>query len=180
VIGTLIEDSRRSLRTDRASVFTVFSAFVRNYGFRIIVYHRIAHMFRRRGWRVAAGFLHRRGCLLGADIHPDAKVGSGLCLPHPYGIVIGHGVRIGCRARILQGVTVGGVSGRKRSDGSSQPYIGDDVILGAGAKILGPVSIGDRVRIGANAVVLQDIPSDCNAAGVPARILAHKERGERA
>ena len=98
----------------------------------------------------------------GAEINPFAHIDAGLCLMHSVGIVIGPEVRIGRNVRIYQGVTLG--------DGSrpGQPTIGDDVVIGAGAAILGGVTIGDRVFIGANAVVTHDVPDDSVATGAPA------------
>jgi serine O-acetyltransferase len=91
-------------------------------------------------------------------------------------VIIGSKTRIGQRAYILQGVTLGGAGGKSRPDGSTQPHVGDDVLIGAGAKILGPVNVGSRVIIGANAVVADDLPDDCVAVGVPARIVRLKGR----
>ena len=172
MFSAILEDARMARRRrPQASARTVLAAWLTSRGFRIALNHRMAHAIHLRGWRLAAGILHRLGCRLGADIHPAATIGPGLHLPHPYGIVIGHGVRLGARVRVLQGVTIGGASGRKRADGSSQPSVGDDAVLGAGAKILGPVSIGGQTRIGANAVVTHDVPAHAIAAGIPARVI---------
>jgi serine O-acetyltransferase len=100
-----------------------------------------------------------------------AEIGPGLSLPHPYDIVLIPDCKIGARVSIYQGVTIGIVSG-KTKDGRTSPVIGDDVMLYTGAKILGPVTIGNHVTVGANSVVLTDIPDNTNAAGVPARIIS--------
>ncbi|WP_420809258.1 serine O-acetyltransferase [Acidipropionibacterium jensenii] len=103
--------------------------------------------------------------LTGAEVRGTADIGPGFVVVHSSGIVIGEEVVIGSNVRIYQGVTLG--------DGSrnGQPHLGDNVFLGAGSKILGGVVIGNNVRVGANAVVLTDVPDDCTAVGVPARII---------
>ena len=105
--------------------------------------------------------------LTGADLAWTAEVGPGLVLFHPTGVVWGRGVQIGAGAKIQQGVTVGGQDGL-RADGF--PRIGDDVRLGAGCRVLGPVRLGSGVTVGANAVVLRDAPDDATLIGVPARL----------
>jgi serine O-acetyltransferase len=105
----------------------------------------------------------------GADIAWSARIGPGLVLWHPTGVVIGSGVVIGRDARVQQGITLGAARSRSGEDGD--PELGDDVYVGAGARVLGPVRVGDRARIGANAVVLTDVPAGASAVGVPARIV---------
>jgi len=107
--------------------------------------------------------------ITGADIAWSARIGPGLVLWHPTGVVIGSGVVIGREARVQQGITLGAARSRTGQDGD--PVLGDDVYLGAGARVLGPVRVGDRARIGANAVVLTDVPDDASAVGVPARTI---------
>lgn len=103
-----------------------------------------------------------------SDIGLEARLGSGLMLPHPNGIVIHEDARIGDDCMIMQQVTVGMI------DEGEVPTIGDRVYIGAGAKIIGKLTVGDGARIGANAVVMSDVPPNCTAVGIPARII---ERG---
>jgi serine O-acetyltransferase len=110
--------------------------------------------------------------LTGADLAYQAEIGPGLVLYHPTGVVIGPGCRIGARATIMQGATLGSdaVTG---GDGAS-PVIGDDVFIGPGAAVFGGVELGDRVRVGANSVVTESFAADVVIAGAPARVVGHR------
>jgi serine O-acetyltransferase len=119
---------------------------------------RVWAVLRYRFWSVVTG----------AEIPLNCQIGGGLLIPHPNGIVIHHGVRIGVNCMIHQQVTIGLI------DTSGLPVIGGHVDIGAGAKILGAVTIGDHAKIGANAVVLCDVPAGATAVGIPARILPRR------
>jgi len=130
---------------------------------RAVIYYRLGQGLARRRLLPLAYWLESRAIRgSGAEISPLAEIGPGLTLQHSVGIVIGPQVRIGTRAMIYQGVTLG--------DGSTpgQPQIGDDVLIGAGAAVLGGVQVGHRVVIGAHAVVTRDLPDDVVAVGSPA------------
>lgn len=105
--------------------------------------------------------------LTGADIPPTAKFGPGLMILHPAGVVVSGGVEAGARARLHSGAVLGFQTAGRNERGV--PTLGDDVMIGVGAKVLGPVKVGDRVKVGANAVVLEDVPADTSVVGVPAR-----------
>jgi len=126
-----------------------------------IVLYRASHRLWRRGWETAAEVLWRINVFLtGADIHPGAQIGGGLRLTHTSGLVIGKGVRIGDNVTLLHGVTLGG-SARGWFDGTYEdgfPEIGDETEIMAGAKVLGPITVGRRCFIGANAVLARDLP----------------------
>lgn len=109
----------------------------------------------------------------GADIQLNSNIGGGLAIPHPFGIVIHPKAKIGVNCHLQQGVTIG-------HRGSGVPTIGNDVYIGAGACILGPITVGDGAMIGANAVVLDDVPSEAVAVGVPAVIKPRKRQYEAA
>ncbi len=127
-------------------------------GFQAVVLHRVAHAFRRRGIPFFGPFFARLCLFLtGVDISPTAVIGPGLYVSHGVGLVIGGGVRIGERAFFLGSVNVGAPSQARLDE---MPILGDDVFVGAGARLLGRIAIGDRVFIGANAVVTRDVPSD--------------------
>jgi serine O-acetyltransferase len=103
----------------------------------------------------------------GVEIHPAAKIGRRLVIDHGMGIVIGETTEIGDDCLLYQGVTLGGTG---KDQGKRHPTLGNNVMVGSGAKVLGPFKVGDNSRIAANAVVLKEIPPDCTAVGVPARI----------
>lgn len=136
-------------------------------GFQAVVLYRLAHGLRSRGIPVLGPFLARLSLFLtGVDISPAAMIGPGLYVAHGVGLVVGGGVRIGGRAFLLGGVNLGAPSQARLRD---MPELGDDVFVGAGARVLGPIRVGSRVMIGANAVVTRDVPDDCKvvpAAGV--------------
>lgn len=130
-------------------------------------YHR-AHWFYMRKWYTIARIISQRARhKTGIEIHPGAQIGKGLFIDHGMGVVIGETTVIGDNCLLYQGVTLGGTG---KDKGKRHPTLGDNVMVGAGAKILGPICIGDNVKVAANAVVLKDIPGNCTAVGVPARI----------
>jgi serine O-acetyltransferase len=132
--------------------------------------HRISHWLWNRGARVAARTLAELTRILtGVDIHPGATLGAGLFIDHATGVVIGETAEVGEDVMIYHGVTLGG-SGR--DTGKRHPTIGDRVVIGAGAKVLGAIKIGDDSRIGANAVVVKEVPSSAVVVGVPGQIIS--------
>jgi serine O-acetyltransferase len=135
-----------------------------------LAFHRLAHfLFALRLPFVPRLLSQVARFLTGIEIHPGATVGPGLFIDHGMGTVIGETAIVGSDVLLYHGVTLGGVDGRP---GRRHPLLGDRVVVGAGAKILGALVIGDDARIGAQAVVLVDVPAGATAVGVPARILA--------
>lgn len=131
---------------------------------------RAVRSYQRGGWagRKISVLSHRFWSVVSAaDIPVNSRIGRGLLIPHPQGIVINPEARIGERCLIFQQVTIGTIGGKRGA-----PVIGSNVDIGAGAKILGPVNIGDGAKIGANAVVLSDVPPGSVAVGIPAKVLA--------
>jgi serine O-acetyltransferase len=142
-------------------------------GFHSLLFHRFAHWT----WKKRIPFFPRAlsqfaRFLTGIEIHPGATIGSGLFIDHGMGVVIGETAEIGESVTLFQGVTLGG-TGKQR--GKRHPTIGSHVVVGAGAKVLGPISIGDYVKIGANSVVLQDVPDHSTVVGIPGRIVRIKD-----
>jgi serine O-acetyltransferase len=113
--------------------------------------------------------------LTGIEIHPGAKIGRGVFIDHGMGVVIGETAIVGDYAVIYQGATIGGTG---KEIGKRHPTLGENVVVGAGAKVLGNIQIGNNVRIGAGSVVLRDVPSDCTVVGIPGRIISRKKQVE--
>lgn len=144
-------------------------------GFHALLAYRISHWLKVHGvpfFPRAISQLAR--WLTGIEIHPSAKIGTGFFIDHGMGVVIGETAEIGDYVTLFQGVTLGG-TGKER--GKRHPTLGNHVVVGAGAKILGGIKIGDNVKIGANSVVLKNVPGNSTVIGVPARII--KSQGER-
>jgi serine O-acetyltransferase len=132
--------------------------------------HRLAHRLWHRGHGLAARLVSVVvRAWTSVDIHPGATIGEGLFIDHALGVVIGETAEIGTDVTIYQGVTLGGTSLER---GKRHPTIGDRVTIGAGAKVLGPVTVGSGSRIGANAVVVRDVPPDSVVVGVPGQVIA--------
>lgn len=142
-------------------------------GFHALLFYRIAHWL----WRKRVPFFPRAlsqfaRFLTGIEIHPGATIGAGLFIDHGMGVVIGETTEIGDNVTLFQGVTLGG-TGKQR--GKRHPTIRNHVVVGAGAKVLGPIMVGDYVKIGANSVVLQDVPDHSTVVGIPGRIVRIKD-----
>ena len=137
-------------------------------GFHVLVFHRIAHSLYELGFEFIARLTSQIARLLtGIEIHPGAKIGNRLFIDHGMGIVIGETATIGDDCTIYHGVTLGGTG---KDNKKRHPDIGNNVMIGCGAKILGPIKIGDNVKIGANAVVLKDVPDNSTIVGVPGEV----------
>ena len=138
-------------------------------GFKAVRSHRKANWFYRHNMPFIARWISQR-CLkkTNIEIHPGATIGRRLFIDHGTGVVIGETTEIGDDCTIYQGVTLGGTG---KDKGKRHPTLGNHVMVGSGAKVLGPIRIGDNVRIAAGAVVLADIPDNCTAVGVPARVV---------
>jgi len=137
-------------------------------GVHAIWIHRVAHACWRGGWHLAARWVsHVARFLTGVEIHPAAILGPGLFIDHGMGIVIGETAEVGRNVSILQGVTLGGTSLKREK---RHPTIGDNVMIGAGAKVIGGFTIGAGSRIGAGSVVVREVPENCVVVGVPGRI----------
>jgi serine O-acetyltransferase len=144
-------------------------------GLQALVFNRIAHWLYSLGIPFIPRLIsHLARFITGIEIHPGAAIGRGVFIDHGMGVVIGETAIIGDYALIYQGVTLGGTG---KESGKRHPTLGENVVVGAGAKVLGNIQIGNNVRIGAGSVVLRDVPSDCTVVGVPGRIVYRS--GER-
>ena len=144
-------------------------------GVKAIRMHRRAHFFYKHNFMFIARWISQ-SCArkTGIEIHPGATIGRRLVIDHGTGIVIGETAEIGDDVLIYQGVTLGGTG---KDTGKRHPTIGNNVMISAGAKVLGPFKVGDNSRIAAGAVVLEEVPPDCTVVGVPARVV--RRNGEK-
>ena len=137
-------------------------------GFHALLFYRIAHFFSNLKLKFIARLISQIARFLtGIEIHPGAKIGKRLFIDHGMGIVIGETTTIGDNCTIYHGVTLGGTGKDKYK---RHPDLGDNVTVGCGAKVLGPIKIGNNVKIGANAVVLKDVPDNSTVVGIPGKI----------
>lgn len=144
-------------------------------GLKAVRMHRRANWFWKHNMKFIGRYISQRAVRkTGIEIHPAAKIGKRFFIDHGTGVVIGETAEIGDDVTIYQGVTLGGTG---KDTGKRHPTIGNNVLIGAGAKVLGPFKVGDNTNIAAGAVVLEEIPEDCTAVGVPARVV--KQRGVR-
>ncbi|NLM37388.1 MAG: serine O-acetyltransferase [Firmicutes bacterium] len=138
-------------------------------GFHALLAHRIAHWFYRHKLFLIARLISQIARFFtGIEIHPGAKIGKGLFIDHGMGVVIGETTEIGDNVTIYQGVTLGGTGKEK---GKRHPTIGNNVIIAAGAKVLGSITVGDNAKIGAGAVVVRPVPPNSTVVGVPGRVV---------
>ena len=138
-------------------------------GLHAILAYRLSHMLHTRGHKLAARAVSQAARFLtGIEIHPGAKIGKGVFIDHGSGVVIGETAVVGDNCTLYQGVTLGGTG---KHSGKRHPTLGNNVMVGSGAKVLGPFTIGDNSKIAANAVVLEAIPENSTAVGIPARVV---------
>jgi len=141
-------------------------------GVHAIIFHRISNWLWRSDWKFTGRFLSSIGRFItGIEIHPGATIGHRLFIDHGMGVVIGETAKIGDDVTIYHDVTLGGTSVSK---GLRHPQIGNNVIIGAGAQLLGPIHVGNYARIGSNAVVVKDVAADATMVGIPARPVKEK------
>ncbi len=139
-------------------------------GFHAVVVHRLSHFLWCKRWYLLARFISQFSRFItGIEIHPGAKLGRRIFIDHGMGVVVGETAEIGDDVLIYHGVTLGGT---RLDKGKRHPTIGNNVVLGTGAKILGPFRVGDRSRIGANSVVISEVPDGSTVIGVPGHILS--------
>ncbi len=169
---TLRRDVRAALSRDPAarSVLEVILCYP---GIHALWGHRIAHWLWKRGLKLLARWIsHAVRWFTGVEIHPGATIGPGLFIDHGMGVVIGETAEIGEDVTLYHGVTLGGTSLQK---GKRHPTIGDRVVIGAGAKVLGAITVGHDTRVGANAVVVKSVPPNAVVVGVPAQNIARSQ-----
>ncbi len=173
----------KNIREDVVSVFdrdpaarTTFEVLTCYPGLHARIFHRMTNKLWHANFKWMARFLsHFARWFTGIEIHPGATIGRRFFIDHGMGVVIGETAEIGDDVTLYHGVTLGGTSWK---EGKRHPTLGNGVIVGAGAKILGPIHIGDNAKIGSNAVVVKDVPAGATAAGIPARVLDEAKKAE--
>ncbi len=166
LFSMIIEDFKNVKNHDPA-LHSNFEIFFNYPGVWAVFFYRISNWFYRRGWRFLPRVISAIGQFLTTvDIHPGAKIGRRVFIDHATGVVIGETAEVGDDVLIYQQVTLGGVS---LSSGKRHPTIENNVIIGAGAKVLGNITIGRDSKIGANSVVIKDVPPESTAVGVPSK-----------
>ena len=153
-------------------------------GFQVLLFHRVSHGLWRRGWRLLGRWVSQIGRLAtGIEIHPCAVIGARLFIDHGMGVVIGQTSEIGDDVTLYHGVTLGGVApsvdSHNQRNTKRHPTLEDGVIVGSGAQVLGPITVGRNARVGANAVVTKDVAGGATVVGVPARVVQAREPQKR-
>ena len=172
------------LREDINSVFdrdpaarTAFEVLTTYPGLHAVVFYRMTHRLWNGGLKWPARWLSSFSrWLTGIEIHPGARIGRRFFIDHGMGVVVGETAEIGDDCTLYHGVTLGGTTWRK---GKRHPTLGNDVVVGAGAKVLGPIMVGNGARIGSNAVVVKDVPEGATVVGIPGRVVQRKVPDER-
>mgnify|MGYP003290624807 FL=1 len=167
----LWEDAK-NIRDKDPAARNVAEVIILYPGFHVLVTHKIAHfLYNHRCFFLARFVSQLARHLTGIEIHPGAKIGRKLFIDHGMGIVFGETTEIGDNCTIYHGVTLGGTG---KDTGKRHPTLGDNVLIGAGAKVLGPITIGNNVKIGAGSIVLKDVPDNCTVVGNPGRVVVKK------
>ena len=163
-----IQEEIRIIRERDPAIHSVMEVFLYP-SFKVMIHYRIAHRLYEKGHFFWARWVSQRGVRkTGIEIHPGARIGKGLFIDHGNGVIIGETTVIGDNVTLYQGVTLGGTG---KEHGKRHPTVGDNVMISAGAKVLGSFTIGDNSKIGAGSVVLSEVPSVSTVVGVPGRVV---------
>ncbi len=165
----IIREAKNILEKDPAAK-SLFEAIFCYPSLKALLYHRRAHRhYNKKRYTLARMISQKARRKTGIEIHPGAKIGENLFIDHGMGVVIGETAEIGDNVTMFHGVTLGGIGGEPNV--KRHPTVEDDVMIGAGAKLLGPITIGRGAKIGANAVVLKDVPPYSTVVGVPGKVV---------
>ncbi len=165
----IIKADIQSIKERDPAARSTFEILLTYSGVHAVLFYRISHWFyKKKLFTVARIISQTARFFTGIEIHPGAKIGKGLFIDHGMGVVIGETAEIGDNCLLYQGVTLGGTG---KEHGKRHPTLGNNVMVGCGAKVLGPFKVGDNAKIASNAVVLEEVPADATAVGVPARIV---------
>jgi serine O-acetyltransferase len=168
-VFTRIHEDIQAVMEDDPAARSRLQIFLLYSGLHAIWAYRLAHWFHGHGWTfIARSISQAARFLTGVEIHPAARIGRRLFIDHGMGVIIGETAEVGDDCLLYQGVTLGGTG---KETGKRHPTLGHRVVVGSGAKVLGNIRIGDDCRVGANAVVLQDVPAQCTVVGIPGRVV---------
>lgn len=170
---TFREEARNVLEKDPAAK-NMLEVILCYPGLHAVLFYRLTHKLYRKKWFVLSRVISQivRG-FTGIEIHPGAQIGKGLFIDHGMGIVIGETAEVGDNVTIYHGVTLGGTG---KDVGKRHPTVGDNVSIGSGAKVLGPIKIGSNSKIGANSVVLKEVPEGSTVVGIPGKVVVPREQ----
>lgn len=169
-----LREEIESIRVRDPAAHSSLEVFLCYPGLHALIFYRFSHFAWRQGWRTLARFIsHLAKIFTGIEIHPGAVIGERFFIDHGTGVVIGETAVVGNDVTLYQGVTLGGTSLHK---GKRHPTLLDNVIVGAGAQVLGPITVGEGARVGANAVVVNDVPPGVTMVGIPARAVEAKDK----
>ena len=151
-------------------------------GVKAVFFHKVSHFFHLAGFELIGRIISQiTRFFTGVEIHPGAKIGKNLFIDHGMGVVIGETSEIGNNVTIYHAVTLGGsspsIDSERQRHEKRHPTIGDDVVIGSGAQIIGPVKVGNNARIAANAVVVKDVPENATMIGIPAKAVKLENKG---
>jgi serine O-acetyltransferase len=164
-----LRDHVRAIRREDPAAKSDLEILLCYPGLHAVLIHRLAHALYRRGWFVLARITSHIGRFLtGIEIHPGARIGARLFIDHGLGVVIGETAEIGDDVLLYQGVTIGGTGSE---GGKRHPTLGNRVVVGAGAKVLGNIVLGDQVKVGSGSVVVHSVPSGATVVGIPGKVI---------
>lgn len=173
MLSTFRDDLKAVFERDPA-VRSAFEVFFCYPGFHAVIFHRLAHALWVRKFYFLGRFTSHIGRFLtGIEIHPGARIGKGFFIDHGMGVVIGETAEIGNNCTLYHGVTLGGTSWAKEK---RHPTLGDNVIIGSGAKVLGPFLVGDNAKVGSNSVVVKEVPADATVVGIPGKVVMQADK----
>jgi len=177
-----MNDFINSIKKRDPAANSTLSVILTYPGVKAVFFHRVASFFHVAGFKLLARIISQIvRFFTGIEIHPGAKIGKNLFIDHGMGVVIGETSEIGNNVTIYHAVTLGGISpsieSEKQRNEKRHPTIGDDVVIGSGAQIIGPIKVGNGSRVAANAVVVNDVPDDSTMVGVPAKIIKTGNKG---
>jgi serine O-acetyltransferase len=178
-----MKDFLKSIKARDPAAKSILSIILTYPGVKAVFFHNISHFFYKAGFDLIARIISQATRFFtGVEIHPGAKIGKNLFIDHGMGVVIGETSEIGNNVTIYHAVTLGGISPSINSNDQRNekrhPTIGDDVVIGSGAQIIGPVIVGKCARIAANAVVVKNVAESATMVGIPAKVVKHENKGK--